>query len=126
MNEPEERPTIYIAGRYRAPTEYEVHENIEAARTAGVALLRAGWWPIIPHLASAYLGGVVDDEIVLRSYLMLIRRAADALYMLEGWHRSEGAKREYDLATKLDIPIYLQESNSPPPQCSQSRVRTWL
>jgi nucleoside 2-deoxyribosyltransferase len=31
---------------------------------------------------------------------------ADAVYMLDGWEDSRGAKVEHDLAKKLDIPIY--------------------
>jgi len=122
----EERGVIYVCGPYRASTENEVWLNIENARRATAELFRAGWMVLCPHSNTFMLGGVVPDEVFLQGDLTLIRRCADALYMLEGWHRSEGAKREYDLATKLDIPVYFQEPNSPPPLCSVSKTRIWL
>lgn len=120
------RYVVYTAGKYRAPTEYEVWQNIEAARLAGVELLRAGWFPLIPHANSAFMGGVVPDEIFLQGDLDLIRRTVDAMYMLIGWEDSQGARREHEYARELGIPIYYQAPFTPPPLCSASKTRIWL
>ena len=43
---------------------------------------------------------------VLQDDLNWIMKEADALFMLEGWFQSKGAKLEYDLAVLIGLPIH--------------------
>jgi hypothetical protein len=91
----------YIAGPYRAATEYGIWQNIEAARIVAVEVLRAGWFPLTPHLNTCFLGGVVPDSVVLAGYLEIVR-ACPAIVMMRRWKESEGAQAEHALAVELD------------------------
>ncbi len=112
---------IYIAGPYRAPTEWGRQQNIRHAEAAMIRLLQKGWAVICPHKNSADLGGCVypdptgvetkDDTdwlmwLVVDSELL---RRCDAIYMLEGWPKSKGACAEYRLAAKLGKEIIYED-----------------
>jgi hypothetical protein len=94
----------YIAGPYRAKTEYEVHCNIQRAEKAAVRAWRSGYAVICPHKNSAYMGGVVPDESILAGDLAMLRRC-DVIILCGGWEFSEGAKGELALARELGLPI---------------------
>lgn len=96
---------VYVAGRYRGKSEYEVTQNIRAAEDVGVALLRAGHVPWIPHKAFAYLGGAADDSVFLNADLWLMRKC-DAVVVVPGWETSSGTKAEIAEAEKRGIPVF--------------------
>lgn len=100
------RPLQYIAGSYRAPTEWEVRQNIEHARAAAAKVLAEGeFFPITPHLLMEGLGGIVDDTVFIEHDLEVIRRLCSSVLMLKGWETSEGARREHAFAIELGLPI---------------------
>lgn len=93
---------IYVAGPYRAETEAGVHANIQAAEGFAIAILKMGAMPVCPHKNSAYLGGVVEDEVILKGDLELMQRC-DAVFMMPSWRESSGATQEHDIARELGI-----------------------
>lgn len=96
---------IYVAGPYRADTEWGVVQNIRHAEEAAIRLWKEGWAVLCPHKNSALLGGSlgdVDDSTWLAGGLELLRRS-DAIYMLKGWSNSSGAVKEFQLAIKLNL-----------------------
>ena len=98
----------YVAGKYRAADINGIHDNIEMARMVGVALWSKGWAPIVPHLNSAYMDGVVPPEAFLSGDLSIIRRllpAVDIMVMLPDWQASEGARGEYELAIERGLVV---------------------
>ena len=84
---------IYLAGPYRAPTEYGVQQNIEAASKIAMEVWRLGAVCICPHKNTAFFGGALPDAVWLEGDLELIRRS-DAVLMMEGWTHSGGALQE--------------------------------
>jgi hypothetical protein len=56
---------VYIAGPYRAPTTWDVDQNIHRAREIGAIVAGLGAYPIIPHSNTAHMDGAADDVLWL-------------------------------------------------------------
>ena len=98
---------IYVAGKYRGKTLNEVYWNINGAREVAEAILRLcpGWFPIVPHMNTAFMDGLVGDKIFLKGDKELLKRC-DGIYLMPFWKESKGAKAEYRFALKNKIPVY--------------------
>lgn len=106
---------IYIAGPYRASTEYEVRQNIRRAEDRAVECWNLGFVPLCPHKNSAGLGGAVssvtglsDDKMFLDGGIELLKRC-DALLLVdlpvEVIRASEGTMLEINTATARGISV---------------------
>ena len=95
---------IYIAGPYRAPTTWEIHQNIHNARAWGAVVAKHGAYPIIPHSNTAHMDGAADDKLWLAGTLELMRRC-DAAIFINGWQNSKGSLIEHKTAKELHIPV---------------------
>ena len=95
----------YIAGPYRAKTEYELVSNIRVAEKAAIALWQMGYAVICPHLNSAHFGGVCPDKSFLDGDLEILRRC-DLIVLVDGWENSAGARDEYMQADSINIPKF--------------------
>lgn len=95
---------VYIAGPYRAPTPWGVEQNIRNAMDAAVMVWRAGLWALCPHANTARMEGVTTDESFLVGYVEMMRRC-DAVLLVEGWRKSQGARAEVDEAMTLGLPV---------------------
>ncbi|MCF7634828.1 MAG: hypothetical protein LLF82_000294 [Dehalococcoides mccartyi] len=91
---------IYVAGKYRAETKEGIEANIQKARHAAIKLWQLGWAVICPHLNTAHFDGEAPDSVWLKGDLEILSRC-DAIYMLEGWEQSTGAKSEHELARSI-------------------------
>ena len=103
---------VYIAGRYKAPTECEIFGNIMAARSVAMEVWRMGAVALCPHLNTMLFGGLAypddpqrDRRVWLDGDIELLRRC-DALITVPGWQQSSGALAEVDLAVTLGIPAF--------------------
>lgn len=91
------KPTCYIAGPMRGKPDY----NRAAFNADAKRLAEAGWHPINPVEIERVLP-CVDEDGELHSFrlcdLLLAERAfaerADAIYLLDGWWDSVGARGE--------------------------------
>ena len=83
----------YVAGPYRAPTASQRQHNIYRARQAAESLWKRGYAVLCPHLNSANMDGLVEDEQFLQGCLEMVRRS-DLVWLLPGWRKSEGTVRE--------------------------------
>lgn len=115
MPENDRMKLIYVAGPYRAPSEWELVANIRRAEDIAIELWQIGLAVICPHKNTAFFGGATDDEVWLAGDREMIRRS-DAVYAMERWEQSSGSRTEIELARQLGIPIFgtLEE------------VKTWL
>ncbi|MDP1624267.1 MAG: DUF4406 domain-containing protein [bacterium] len=98
---------IYVAGKYRdSRGEYYVRENIRLAEAASIFVWQSGGVPLCPHKNAAFLGGVegTSDSTWLVGDLELLTRC-DAIWAIENWHDSFGAKAEVEFAKSKNIPV---------------------
>jgi hypothetical protein len=96
---------IYIAGPYRAESEYLVRENIMRADRAAQAVWASGGVALCPHKNTMSFGGFVDDEVFLKGDIELLRRC-DAVYTVFGWEKSLGALNEVEYAKNNGIQVF--------------------
>lgn len=101
-----EMKVLYVAGPYRAKTEYQVLQNIREAEAIAVELWKMGFAVICPHKNTAFLGGAKDmpDSVWLRGDLEIIERC-DAIVLSPRWRTSTGTIAEKEHAQKLGIPV---------------------
>ena len=98
---------IYISGPYRSKWgEWHVRQNIRKAENAAEFVWLNGGVALCPHKNTAGFGGLpgCPDEVWIQGDLELLRRC-DAVWMVDGWRDSNGARREMELARQLGIPI---------------------
>lgn len=84
---------VYVAGPYRGPNRWVVHQNIQLAEALGMQVACLGAVPVIPHTMYSAFDGTITNEFWLEATLELLRRC-DALLLVPGWERSVGAKGE--------------------------------
>lgn len=98
---------IYIAGPYRGKTVNEIYWNVQHAREMAESVLRLcpGWFPIVPHLNTAFMDGLVDDKIFLKGDKEILKRC-DGILLSTYWKDSRGAVAEHRFALKNKIPVF--------------------
>ena len=94
---------VYVAGKYRGKTEYDVWSNIQTADYYGAELIKRGYFPVVPHKNTAGYGGLQDDQFFLDGTMEMLKRC-DYIYLLPDWESSEGARLEKEEAVVLGIP----------------------
>ena len=101
---------IYIAGRYRASCEWELETFLRKAEDAAIKLWSEGWAVICPHKNTAHFGGAngIEDQVWLNGDLEILKRC-DAIYMLDNWRESSGAKIEREHAIFNNLDIYYED-----------------
>jgi hypothetical protein len=95
---------IYIAGKYRGSCEWEVVQNIRLAEKAAIFVWQHGGTALCPHKNTALFGGLCKDEVWLRGDCELLKRC-DAVFAIENWRDSSGARVEVELARSSNIPV---------------------
>lgn len=100
---------VYIAGPYRAADRWATAQHIRRAEAVGLVVAQFGAVPLIPHSMFSEFGGTKSDGYWLAATQELLRRC-DAIVMLYGWEKSEGSVAEYELAVKLGIDVFTEES----------------
>ena len=98
-------PVIYIAGPYRAETPWRVLANVRAAQEAALRVWKLGGVALCPHSNTGLFDGECPDDVWLLGDLELLRRC-DAVLMIGGWQKSQGACAERQLAEDLGLPIF--------------------
>lgn len=97
---------IYISGPYRDERgEYYVDQNIQMARAYALSVWRMGGVALCPHMNTSLFGGAegLDDHVWLKGDLTLLGRC-DAIFMINRWQISRGAKIELRYAQEHSIP----------------------
>jgi hypothetical protein len=97
---------VYIAGRFTAPTTWDVEQNARRAEEIGFEVARLGASPLIPHTNTRYFHGAVQDAAFWYRATAALLLKADAVLMVPGWRTSLGARSEKDLATERGIPVF--------------------
>lgn len=96
---------IYVSGRYRARSMFGKLINILKARRVAQELWKRGWVVICHHMNTALF---IQDSINYIDGDCEIVRRCDAIYMLKGWMKSEGARKELATAMSKGVTIYYE------------------
>ena len=94
----------YVAGPYRAETEWKVKLNIRNAERVALAYWSMGYAVICPHKNTSLMGGSLPDSVWLEGDLEMLRRC-DVIVMVPGWENSSGAKAELEEAKRLGLEV---------------------
>ena len=95
---------VYIAGAFRAPTHYQIHQNVLRAERAALKLWKQGYAVICPHKNTEFYQDECTDDVWLSGCLEILKRC-DIIYMLRHWENSKGACEEHELAINLGIEV---------------------
>lgn len=96
----------YIAGRYRAKSINQVHNNIQIARQYAYKYWKLGDAVICPHMNTAFMDGpeFEDADNWINGDLRILE-ACDKIVMLPKWQSSKGAIKEHQKAKELNLEI---------------------
>ena len=97
---------VYLAGKFRAPHQWGVAENIRAAEKAGASVAVWGAMPMIPHSNTQHFHGFLSDEFFLEGTLELMRRSDAVWLFADSWVHSSGALGEAREAMRLKMPVF--------------------
>jgi len=99
---------VYVAGKFRGETPWEVHRNVVQAEAAALDVARAGAMPLCPHKNTEHFDGMLTNEFWLAGTMELLRRC-DAVYVFDPGHTetSSGTRAEVDEARRRGLPVFL-------------------
>ena len=95
---------VYVAGAFRAKTQWAIMQNVRKAEDASLKLWKLGYAVICPHTMTQHFQNECQDEVWLKGCLELLTRA-DAIYLVDGWEKSEGSLAELKLAQEIGLAI---------------------
>lgn len=101
---------VYIAGKYRGPTPWDVEQNIRAAEEVAARVAAMGLMPQVVHPMTRFIGGSNSDEQFWVDGTLEIMRRCDAVVLVPGWDKSTGTRGEIAEARALGIPVFGLES----------------
>lgn len=96
---------VYVAGPFRGPHHYAIHENICRAEAVALTVWQSGFTAISPHLNTAHFQDAAPDEVWLNGDLEILRRC-DAVLVVPNWEHSKGTRAEIEFAEAIDIPVF--------------------
>lgn len=104
------QPLAYVAGPYRASTEWQRERNIRNAENVALWLWKTGYVVICPHKNTENFGGAYDlpDETWLEGGLNILLRC-DLVVVAPNWQLSNGTLEEIIFADAHGIPIFYWE-----------------
>lgn len=101
------KKVVYVAGPYRSKWgKLGILFNILRARKVARQLWRQGYAVVCPHSNSAFMSCKGIPEFHFLHGCLTILERCDAVVLLPGWEKSEGAREELQLAYNLKKEIY--------------------
>ena len=99
---------LFVSGAYTG----DVEKNIAKAEEVSIGLIRAGFHVITPHKNIAGYEKYEDGTLNKRTWMDMcfnILKRCDAIYVMDNWKDSEGAKEEIAYAHRHGIPVIYEE-----------------
>lgn len=106
---------IYIAGKFRGDTPWDVEQNIRKAETFALDVAGLGGVPMCPHPMTRYFDKQLTDKFWLDATAELLRRC-DAMALVPGnWRGSSGTAGEIEIVCgEMSIPVFAEEAECGP------------
>lgn len=101
----DELPLVYVAGRYRGPTAWDVAQNVHRATALGFQVAALGAVPVIPHAMYAQFDGTLTDRFWLDATSRILVPCA-AVITVPGWETSEGTRAEVEQSLGVGRPVF--------------------
>lgn len=95
---------VYIAGKFRGNSAWEVELNIREAEELAFRVWKAGYVALCPHTNTRFFDGALPNHVWLDGDIELLKRC-DALITATNWESSSGAKAEVAFAQANNIPV---------------------
>lgn len=96
---------VYLAGPFRAPTKWDVEQNVRAAESAALEVARLGFAFVCPHTMTRNFDGLLTDRYWLEMTLELMRWCDVVFCFSPLWRQSSGTAGEVAEAERLGIPV---------------------
>lgn len=96
---------VYIAGKFRGKTAYDIEQNVRNAEDLALEVWRMGGVGLCPHANTRFFQGQLPDWVWLQGDLRLLERC-DALLTVPGWRRSSGSVGEVKHAKQHSLPVF--------------------
>ncbi len=96
---------VYIAGPYRGPNAWDIEQNIRRAEELSLEVWKIGAAALCPHTNTRHFQGAAPDDLWLEGDLEMLRRC-DAVLMVPGWQRSQGALAEREEALVRGLQVF--------------------
>lgn len=110
------RKTIYVAGPYTGQDFFEVEHNIQQAEQVGIELFALGWSPFIPHNIFSHWDSIERDGFTYENFFNAVATyllKCDAVFFLDTYEKSKGAKKELEIANEYRIKKFFQKTGFP-------------
>lgn len=110
------RKTIYVAGPYIGKNFTEVEHNIQQAEQVGIELFALGWSPFIPHNLYAHWDRIKRRGFTYENFFNAVATyllKCDAIFFLDSYEKSKGAKKELEIANEYRIKKFFQSNGFP-------------
>ncbi|PNX52094.1 MAG: hypothetical protein BV456_00685 [Thermoplasmata archaeon M8B2D] len=95
---------IYIAGPFRAGTQWEILQNVRKAEEKSLEVWRSDNVPITPHMLGKNFYGELDEVFVLDGLIKILSRC-DGVLLLDDWYNSRGTLTELGYCINNNIPF---------------------
>lgn len=99
------KKVVYIAGPFRAATQWGQELNVRHAEALSLRVWKAGGVALCPHLNTRNFSGELPDFVWLDGDLELLARC-DAILLSLNWRNSKGAVEEHQRAMFLGLPVF--------------------
>ena len=96
---------VYVAGKFRGPSHWAIHEHIRAAERVALSVWALGAAALCPHLNTIHFQDALPDDVWLAGDLALLGRC-DALMTVDNWRESQGARAEVAYAHAHGIAVF--------------------
>ena len=98
-------PVVYVAGKLRAPTAWEMAENVRESLRWSLKVAECGAIPLCPHANMGHFHGLLTEQFWIDAALALLAKC-DAALFIPGWLQSDGARGEQVFCKREDIPRF--------------------
>ncbi len=99
---------VYVAGAFRAKTQWGIMQNVRKAEDASLKLWKQGYAVICPHTMTQHFQNECPDNVWLDGCIALLKRC-DAIYLLSNYKQSEGSLMELKIARDLGLTVMEDE-----------------